>query len=239
MSDDIYKDPLISKMWQTKGSRFIAYARLQRKHRLSLFTISLLSMYITAISVLLLSPNNFHLGVSPEALSLIAVIASLFLVVLAQHENSKNYLVRADHMHTCALEILSLYTKLEAKLGLAIDQKKTADEIYEIKEPFINNYNNILMKYPENHDEVDYKLFCSDNPNVFKNYSGCIAQCKLKVLAWLNDRWLYFLIMIIPLIFFVFAAAPTFNLEKDLSKQSVAQLSVAIEEPQENTETSP
>jgi hypothetical protein len=162
-------DPLVNKMWQTKGCRFISHARLQRLHRVSIFTISILSAYITAISIMLLTPDAFRFGLNVEALSCITVIATFFVVILTHHENSKNYQVRSDHMHTCSLEILALYNNLQSDMIHALQMNSTPSEIHSMKEEYITQYNNILQRYPENHDDTDYKLFQLNNPSSFNN----------------------------------------------------------------------
>lgn len=191
-------DSLIRKLWITKGVRFTADEKLRAKSNYANFSLAILSLYLIAVS----SADLAHLVKVPEDyrpyISFAVLFLSVFVLILTLIENSKNYLVQADKMHACALEVSSLYNNL----NLLITKEK-AD--YKARKAISDKYDSILAKYP-NHDERVYSVFVARHYDE-KNLNFGIKDCapfnyfysRVLLLAyWISDFWLYVVIVFSP-----------------------------------------
>jgi SMODS and SLOG-associating 2TM effector domain family 5 len=102
-------DQLLHAMRTVKAARFSAAERFERKHMLSLFSMSIVSLYFVGLSVwqavyapLLDDPTN-------RLVTLVSILSSIFTLVLALIESMNDYKIKALHMHACALAVNDLY----------------------------------------------------------------------------------------------------------------------------------
>ena len=192
-------DPLISKTWVTKGTRFTADERLRAKHKWSTLSLAMLALYLIALSSAEMLNNSLIQDDYKVYIPMIVLFLSLFILIITLIENSKNYLLQADKMHQCALEIQSIYHRLQ----LAIKSKK---DTYETREQLLQEYDNVLLKYP-NHEERAYKIFRASNYMEEDVVFGVISHPALKfpiaklllVWYWALDFWLYLFFIFAPL----------------------------------------
>ena len=204
-SKNLPYDSLIAKTWITKGTRFTADQRLRAKHRWSNLSLAILSLYLIGLS------SSEMLGVSifdndefDKYIPMGVLFLSIFILIISMIENSKNHLLQAEKMHQCALEIQSIYHRLQ----LAIQNKK---DTYELRETLLKEYDEILLKYP-NHEERAFKVFKATNYNE-ANFNFWIITCSwlkmpiakiLLIYLWILDFWLYLLFILGPLIVLIF-----------------------------------
>jgi hypothetical protein len=146
---DRASDPLLGKMWKTKGARFNAHRRLSNKHSLSTIAISILSFYLFAASLIDLFQHQTA-GASPSIPGMLVVIISVFVLIISLLENSRNYQREADRMHQCALEISELYNRFQS---LPIEQADTE------RMQYADLYSEILRRFEVDHKEVDFIRF--------------------------------------------------------------------------------
>ncbi|MFI2744258.1 SLATT domain-containing protein [Zhouia sp. PK063] len=158
------------KLWETKGSRFIAAKRYERHEKWSTITISLVSIYIICINLLVFVPNrppilsDINITLSTISLSIIVIVVSVIL-------NNMGYKHLSHRFHDCGREITIVYDKL--CLLKAESEKARREDLEEIT----NEYNSILRKYDINHTTLDYEVFQKNNvkdyphikyPNLFR-----------------------------------------------------------------------
>jgi hypothetical protein len=191
-------DPLVLKMWQTKGTRFTAAERLRAKQRWSTMSLTMLSLYLIAVSIADLL-ELFSLQNSFKDYQLASILfLSIFILIINLIENSKTYLVEAEKMHHCALEIQSLHHTAQ----LLVNENKFT---FEWKESLYEKYDTVLNKFP-NHEERAYKIFKAINsqePNYhFFGISNLLFKTLIsKILLlwyWMQDFWMYILFIFLP-----------------------------------------
>ena len=141
-------EQLLHAMRTVKAARFNAAERLERKHTVSLFAMSMVSLYFVGLSVwqavyapTLDEPSN-------RLITLVSIMSSVFTLVLALIESMNDYKMKAHHMHTCALAVNDLYH--EFKLMRAPDAA--------IVQEFRRRYNEAVRDCPFNHARIDYLL---------------------------------------------------------------------------------
>ena len=99
-------------LWITKGCRFEASRRLAKKEHNSLFTISILSIYVIAGTLLPVFKAN-DASQMYTLMPFATVLTSIFIIVLTHLEAGKRYLIRSERMHRCGQELNDIYYELE------------------------------------------------------------------------------------------------------------------------------
>lgn len=138
------KEKLLSRMHKTKGARFAAHKRLSKKHYINGYTVAILSFYVICISVALLIYKSDLPNESNNFFTFMSVALSVLIIIISLLVASEKYDVKATLMHFCAREVLDLYTELK----FSKDCDVTLDS-------FRKRYQDIINKYPDNHDEID------------------------------------------------------------------------------------
>ncbi len=198
-------DPLISKMWITKGTRFTADQRLRSQYKWSSLSIAMLSIYLMALSSIDMLGISFVQKEYEPYVPAAFLFLSVFILIISMIENSKNHLLQAEKMHQCALEIQSLYHKLQ----LAIENKK---DTYEMRLEMLKNYDAVLLKYP-NHEERAFLIFKATNYTEENFKFGIVTYTPIKwpiakiflLWYWIQDFWLYIAFIFGPLIALLWA----------------------------------
>ena len=140
---------LLSAMHTVKAARFNAAERLERKQTLSLFAMSMVSLYFVGLSVW--QAIYAAAGLSPAAnrlITLVSIMSSIFTLVLALIELMNDYRMKAHLMHACALGVNDLHHEL--KLTRAPDAALIQD--------FRRRYSEVVRGCPFNHARVDYLM---------------------------------------------------------------------------------
>jgi len=128
----------------TTKSRYRASERLERHHKLSQWTVSLISAALVFVPLV----QAFNLAVGIEVIYLNATQATLAVLVLVYSLllGQENFVSRAQAMHRCGIELGRFARKLAGKGESVPDQ-----EYFALAE----EYYDILDKY-ENHKPIDY-----------------------------------------------------------------------------------
>lgn len=191
---------LRTRMWKTRGSRFVARGRLRRTNILSVTTITLLSTYVIFVSIVLLAFSGELYSVNEKWLNIINIGLSLLVIVFSLLEFSRDYLGQAEAMNQSALKIGEIYSDLSAK----VDSGSLTQADLEAIE---RRYSDCLQQLPANHDPIDYFLFQVEHPKDFSGWwSGreflrWIAMCFIFV----KSSWLYWLgILAFPVLAVIF-----------------------------------
>jgi SMODS and SLOG-associating 2TM effector domain family 5 len=146
-------DQLMGAMQTVKAARFNAAERLERKHLVSVFALSTVSLYFVGLSVWqaiyaanLEAPTN-------QLITLVSIMSSICTLVLALIDSMNDYKIKAHHMHTCALSVNDLLQELRLL--------QTNDP--GIVQDFRRRYNEIVRGCPHNHTRVDFLMAAAEN----------------------------------------------------------------------------
>lgn len=196
-----YLATLDNRMWKTKGSRFNAARRLNKKYQFSLSSISILSVYGIAIPVIQSIAKNPQCQKVNSIYNAISLILSVFTLAISLLEGAKNYQIRAEKLHKNAVEISALQRELEF---LRINKLEDADFIQKLG-TISAEYEDLIKQCSENHEIEDYDLFTVQNRKFF-NISR-FTEIYLRVKLILMDYWLYaFVLGIPPVIFLLYSS---------------------------------
>lgn len=146
---------LLSRMHKTKGARFAAHKRFEKKGYYNAFTVSILSFYVICISCgLIVFRDSINEPIS-NWLTFISVSLSVFIIIITLLDKSERFDVKGESMHNCAREILDLYNRL------SYESIEDSDKFEEYR----RKYNEIIYKYPFNHDDIDRYIYLSETPH--------------------------------------------------------------------------
>ncbi|TXK20948.1 SLATT domain-containing protein [Pontibacter qinzhouensis] len=211
-----YTNALKTKMWITRGVRFEAYNHYLGKHALSNFAISFFSAYVIIInflSIYKVVSSDFNLLIQFSTMTL-----SVLILAFSQLESANDYKLKAERFHDCSKEI----SKLLNELNFLLSKKNISSYSLEQNIKSISDqYDIVIQRFSENHSAIHYKAFNASYPYDFPNefligYSSDTSDVKsLKVRYWkifkidvqafLQPRWLYFLLILVPPILFILA----------------------------------
>src|SRR6516225_4712624 len=106
-------DELLHAMHTVKSARFNAAERLERKNTLSLFAMSMVSLYFVGLSVWQVIYAPLIADAGNRLITLVSIMSSVFTLVLALIEAMNDYRIKAYHMHACALAVNELCQELK------------------------------------------------------------------------------------------------------------------------------
>ena len=141
-------EQLLGAMRTVKAARFNAAERFERKNTVSLFAMSMVSLYFVGLSMWQAIYASTLDEPSNRLITLVSIMSSVFTLVLALIEAMNDYRMKAHHMHTCALAVNDLYHELQ--LMRPVD----AGLVHE----FRRRYNGAVRSCPFNHARVDYLM---------------------------------------------------------------------------------
>ncbi|UBF23983.1 SLATT domain-containing protein [Kovacikia minuta CCNUW1] len=152
---DSYAKSLETRIWKTKGSRFNAARRLNRKYQFGITSIAILSVYGIAIPIIQSIPNIAKCQNVNSLYTAISTILSVFTLALSLLEGSKNHQLRAEKLHNNAVQISSLGRKLEYLITCESQSKDFGEKLRDLS----GEYEKVVQECPENHEPEDYLLF--------------------------------------------------------------------------------
>lgn len=184
------------KLWETKGSRFIAAKRYDRLNRYSTISIHIISAYLLCVNLMVLLPDR-PVILSNENLNFFSICASIILLVISLHIPSRQYNEISHKFHSCAREINVLYDKVcfWKNNPSLVNQS----EIFEL----IEEYNQILKNYDLNHSKLDFQIFKIENHTEYYKKFPFIRSVKIYCLNFLTYYSLYFCSLVMPILVFI------------------------------------
>ncbi len=186
-----YGEILKKKLKTTTIARYKASHFYELRAQYSLYSIGLLSSYLIIINLLPLFIPTF---LSEKFIAFFTISVSILMLVFSHFELSKDYKVVASRLHNCAKELRKLVDDLEKVLYL---HKPSGEQKIKDLENISNEYNHILSKFQENHNEISFRLASlSLEPDKFKAYQKFFIHLKCFVMT----RLLYIVLMILPFI---------------------------------------
>lgn len=192
-----YSSSVNTRIWKTKGSRFNAARRLNKKYQFSLNSISILSIYGIAIPIFQSIVKNPNCQEINDIYNAISLILSVFTLVISLLEGAKNYQIRAEKLHKNPVELSKLQRELEYVMVSQLADADFRQKVGDIS----GKYEELIKECPENHEPEDYDLFRAQNRKDFKMswLDGLYIRMKLIVI----DYWLYIFVLGIPPILFL------------------------------------
>lgn len=184
------------KLWETKGSRFIAAKRYDRLDRYSTISIHIISAYILCVNLMVLIPNRPSI-LSNDNLNFFSICASIILLVVSLHIPSRRYNEISHKFHSCAREINILYDKVcfwKNNPNLV-----TQNEILQL----ISDYNQILKNYDLNHSKLDFQIFKIENHSEYYKVYPYLRSLKIYSLNFFTYYSLYFFALLLPILVFI------------------------------------
>ena len=131
-----------------KTARFNAAARLERKHSLAIFAMSMVSLYFVGLSVWQAVYAQTIDEAANRLVTLVSIMSSIFTLVLALIESMNDYRMKAHHMHACALAVNDLYHELKLM--------RPGDATH--LQQFRQRYNAAVRHCPYNLSRIDYLM---------------------------------------------------------------------------------
>lgn len=184
------------KLWTTKGARFAANERNNKMNSLSYRTIGYLSAYLIIINLINVYDLPYLSKMSAQSLGFWTTALSILILIYSQFENAKNYSIKAEKFHQCALEIGELYNKLRMVKTFT----NTINTEYQIKK-ISEEYDIVLKKY-ENHSPIDLETFRATKPKYFKLNKIQLGRIRFK--RYSIESLKYHLMIYGPLFLFIY-----------------------------------
>lgn len=189
-------DRWYKKLWETKGSRFIAAKRYDRIDRYSTITIPIISAYLLCVNLIVLLPNRPNV-LSNDNLNFFSICASIILLVVSLHIPSRKYNDISHKFHSCAREINILYDRV--CYWRNDFENITSEQILKL----IDDYNQILQNYDVNHSKLDYHIFKIENHSEYYSKYPFFLMLKTYIVNFFTYYFLYFIALILPIIMFI------------------------------------
>lgn len=192
--DKTFLEELNYKVWSTKGSRFNASTRLSKMAKWSNFSLAMLSVYLTAVGLILVYYVNISTTKIDENLIAYSITClSILVLVIGQIEGAKDYNMKAKEFHNCGLELSKIYNELR------IYKTLKAAPILEEKEQFAKeiseSYQRVLEKY-ENHQKIDNDKFKTTKAE-FHSLNR-IDVFRIDVMYYLKTIFIFHLLIFLP-----------------------------------------
>lgn len=190
--DKTFLEELNYKIWSTKGSRFNASTRLTKISRLSNLSISILSVYLTAVGLLSVYNINFN-TLNENLIAYSITCLSILILVFGQIENAKDFTMKAKEFHNCGLELSKIYNDL--RIYKTMTENQTIQDKEKFTRELSDAYQRVLERH-ENHQQIDNDRFKTTTAK-YHNLST-FSVLKIKTVYYIRTAFLYHLLIILP-----------------------------------------
>lgn len=199
----------------TRDVRFQANLRLMRRQRLSSYTVSLLSLYVIALSLI---PNILSLRhYQSQILLACSIVLAVFVIFTSLIDGAQNFYHQGELLHQCARRIADINRKAKNIDVDDIDPSQAKKELEQLQQ----DYQKALDECPTNHDNVDYYREMLIKPHLFtasypKKFQWAF-RTSLRVRVWVGTYlWLLMpgataIAISFAVYHFVIAGAPPFS----------------------------
>lgn len=190
--DKTFLEELNYKIWSTKGSRFNASTRLTKISRLSNLSVSILSVYLTAVGLLSVYNISFN-TLDGNLIAYSITCLSILILVFGQIENAKDFSMKAKEFHNCGLELSKIYNDLRIFKTLTEDQTIASKERFT--KEISDAYQRVLERH-ENHLQIDNDLFKTKTAkyHLLSKYD----VYKIKLNYYIRTAFMYHFLIISP-----------------------------------------
>ncbi|MBP2227162.1 hypothetical protein J2847_000429 [Azospirillum agricola] len=147
----------------TRDVRFQSSLRLSKRQKWSSYVVSLLSLYVIAISLI---PNIVKLAqYQSQILMACSIVLSVFVIFTSLIDGAQNFYYQGELLHQSARKIATIHTALKS-IDIDADPKAAEQKL----EKFLDDYRRALEECPINHDNVDHIKELADEPDLFPKY---------------------------------------------------------------------
>lgn len=144
----------------TRDVRFQANLRLGIRQRASSYVVSILSLYVIAISLI---PNILELKqFQNQILLAYSVVLSVFVIFTSLIDGAQNFYYQGELLHECARKVATIHHKLK---NIDVDADSTLAK--SVLETLQEEYARALDECPINHDNVDFFAEIVRKPHLF------------------------------------------------------------------------
>lgn len=173
------------KLWETRGARFNASRRLNKKNDLSMRALIWCSGYVFFFSVIpaLGTQLSFLNNDVIVILSILSIVLSFLVFGFSLVISANDYKLKANKYHECGREIGALLIKISRWK----EMKKDVSE--QEMEQIAIDYKDILDKSDLNHDTLDFDLFKVDNYSIYKK--GMLFKFFVRIKYYFSVRLIY------------------------------------------------
>lgn len=190
--DKTFLEELNYKIWSTKGSRFNASTRLNKIARWSNFSLTMVSVYLTAVGLLSVYNLSFN-KIDNNLIAYSITCLSILILVLGQMENARDYAMKAKEFHNCGLELSNLYNEL--RIYKTLRENQTINEKEQFARKISDSYQKVLDKY-ENHQAIDNDMFKTRKAGYHQ--LSKLDVITIKVRYYLRTIFIYHLLILLP-----------------------------------------
>ncbi|HEY0970180.1 MAG TPA: SLATT domain-containing protein [Gemmatimonadales bacterium] len=156
-----FGDQLAYRIWTTRGARFNAHRRLRSHTVWSHWALACLAVYLTVLTWAMTMPV-FRVSSEMQAkISVVVSALSLLMVVVSLMESGQNHAVRAERLHSSAVDLGGLGSRVDAA------RERAGDVVSPELEELARDFHGMIKSCQENHDEIDYELFRAKNRTDF------------------------------------------------------------------------
>ena len=149
----------------TRDVRFQANIRLARRQRASSYIVSLLSLYVIALSLI---PNILDLNrTQSQILLACSIVLSVFVIFTSLIDGAQNFFHQGELLHQCARRVATIHHELKT-IDVTPDPINAKKELHSLQE----QYKKALDECPVNHDNVDFLREVADKPHLFRDKYG-------------------------------------------------------------------
>ena len=146
----------------TRDVRFQANLRLAKRQRFSSYMVSILSLYVIALSLI---PNIISIEEQQNQILLAcSIILSVFVIFTSLIDGAQNFYHQGELLHQCARKVATVYHELK-NIDPDFNPEKAKEELSKLQE----KYRSALDDCPINHDNIDFIKEQAYKPHLFPN----------------------------------------------------------------------
>lgn len=148
---DYYRN-LVKIMQKTSGTRFTAATNLTVRDRFSVVTLSVLSIFLIAVSVIVLAAPDLLEPSGAKFFGALSVIASVWILVITLFDYALGRNIMALRLHQNAIRINLRMRAMEREIEKTSPDLKTLRQLAEL-------YEQDIAETEVNHSPSDYKIY--------------------------------------------------------------------------------
>jgi uncharacterized membrane protein YobD (UPF0266 family) len=166
----------------TRDVRFQANIRLSKRQRASAYIVSLLSLYVIALSLI---PNIMTLApFQSQILLACSIVISVFVIFTSLIDGAQNFYHQGELLHQCARKIATINHALK-NIDVENDHERASDELKDLQKA----YQVALDECPINHDNMDFYKEIANKPHLFPSHYP--HTWKVHIIAWNKTKYFF------------------------------------------------
>jgi len=181
-------DEITGNIKKTYRSMYNAHNRLIAIYKLQKFSTIAISIYILAVSIIILNNNYFSID-KINVFNIYLIILSIISLTLSLTIGESGNKVLAENFQLCATELKHLYNTILMKIEQNSDYKLTNEE---------DLYHKILKKYKLRQNQIDYEYYRFEKYK--SNNIKYIYVILFHIKYFIFTKLIYILLLLFPLL---------------------------------------